>query len=176
MLKAIKYSFDVPFNGNQIDNQFNDENARYYVIETPLWIYLQAYKPFVEWYEMITDDNFEEISNNHIQTIERNILEQEKFILKWNVTESLITSSDISLVDLEWVEFTNEEVGDIILKRVFGGNPHAQIALQSKYLGVLTKRLEWDKLVASDFDIIKDIELKRSEINKVREKFLLSSI
>ena len=176
MLKAIKYSFDVPFNGNQIDNQFNDENARYYVIETPLWIYLQAYKPFVEWYEMITDDNFEEISNNHIQTIERNILEQEKFILKWNVTESLITSSDISLVDLEWVEFTNEEVGDIILKRVFGGNPHAQIALQSKYLGVLTKLIKKEPLTAEDNDILSEAEDKRNKVNEVREKFLLSDI
>lgn len=176
MLKAIKYSFDIPYNGDIINNPFNNENARYYVIDTEIWIYLQSYIPFVEWFEMITDDNFEEISSNHIASIEKNILDQYTCIHKSNITTSLITSSDISLVDLEWVTFTNEEIGDIILKRVFNGNPHAQIALQSKYLWVLTKLIKKESLTSEDSAILQEAELKRDEVNKVREKFLLSSI
>lgn len=51
---------------------------------------------------------------------------------KIRVIASLVSSSDLSIVDLEGISFSDKEIGDIILERVFNGNPHAQAALQAK--------------------------------------------
>lgn len=172
MLKAKKYSFDIPYNWEYIDNIFNNEDARYYVIDTDIWTYLQYYKPFVKWFEMITDDNFEDVSNEHISNIEKNILNQKELLRKNNIIASLISTPDLSSVDLEWVTFTNKEIGDIILERVFGGNPHAESALLAKTNTYILSLLSWEP----DEELLDSIIEKQNKINEVRQKFNLKVI
>jgi hypothetical protein len=128
--------------------------------------YILDYEPTEEQLQELNCDSYEE----YIEP------EESYDAKKIRVMASLIAQSDISLVDLEGVTFTNEEVGDIILKRVFGGNPHAQIALQSKYLGVLTKLIKKESLTSEDNDILSEAEDKRNKVNEGRAKFSLSDI
>jgi len=91
---------------------------------------------------------------------------------KAQITQSLISSNDLSTVDLEGVTFTDKEIGDIILERVFEGNPHAQSALQAKTSAYLLSAIAGnpnDELLAS-------IQDKQEKINEIRLKFGLTII
>lgn len=91
---------------------------------------------------------------------------------KIRILASLISSPDIQDVDLEWIVFSNKEIGDIILDRVFGGNPHAESALQAKTSAYLLSTLAGnpnDELLAS-------IQDNQEKINEIRLKFGLTII
>ncbi len=91
---------------------------------------------------------------------------------KIRILASLISSPDIQDVDLEWVTFSDIEIGEIIRSRVFGWNPHAESALQAKTSAYLLSALAGnpnDELLAS-------IQDKQEKINEIRLKFGLTII
>lgn len=91
---------------------------------------------------------------------------------KARVKQALISTPDLSSVDFEWIVFTNKEIGDIILDRVFGWNPHAESALQAKISAYILSALAGnpnDELLAS-------IQDKQEKINEIRLKFGLTII
>lgn len=91
---------------------------------------------------------------------------------KIRIFSSLVASSDIESVDLEWVTFSNIEIGEIIQARVFGGNPHSESAFQAKvsaYIFSVMSGEPNDGLLIS----IKD---KQKGINDIRLKFGLTII
>lgn len=100
-MQAVKHTFSELFNGNEITNPFDSEDARYYVIETEVGTYLQTSNPFAQGNEMITDDNFEDISSKHIEVIQSEIEKQKYEIAKSRIKQSLISTHDLSSVDLE---------------------------------------------------------------------------
>ena len=91
---------------------------------------------------------------------------------KIRVIASLISTPDISTVDFEGVTFTDKEIGDIILERVFDGNPHGQSAMLAKTNAYLLSVISWEP----NEELIDSIIEKQSRINEVREKFNLSTI
>lgn len=91
---------------------------------------------------------------------------------KARVKQSLISSNDLSTVDLEGVTFTDKEIGDIILERVFGWNPHAESALQAKTSAYLLSALSWDP----NTQLLEEITTKRSQVNEIRNKFNLNTL
>ena len=95
--------------------------------------------------------------------------EKEK---KHRIYQSLISTPDLSIVDLEWITFTNKEIGDIILERVFGGNPHAESALQAKTSAYLLSALAGNP----NDEILISIKDKQEKINEIRLKFGLTII
>lgn len=74
-----KYTFDDLYNGNQIECPFVDDNARYYTLQICGNTYLQVHKPYVSWIEMITDDNFDEVSSDHAKQLAEQYLQYESF-------------------------------------------------------------------------------------------------
>ena len=91
---------------------------------------------------------------------------------KIRILASLISSPDIQDVDLEWIIFNDKEIGDIIQARVFGGNPHAESALQAKTSAYLLSALSWDP----NAQLLEEITAKRSQINEIRNKFNLNTL
>lgn len=91
---------------------------------------------------------------------------------KARVKQALISTSDLSSVDLEWVIFSDIEIGDIIQERVFGGNPHAESALQAKTSAYLLSALSWEP----NTQLLEEITAKRSQINEIRTKFNLNPL
>lgn len=91
---------------------------------------------------------------------------------KIRVFAMLVSSPDIQSVDLEWIIFNDKEIGDIILDRVFGWNPHAESALQAKTSAYLLSTIAGnpnDELLAS-------IQDNQEKINEIRLKFGLTII
>lgn len=81
--KIQKYSFTTPYNGVQIKNPTNNENAVYYVLQVEDGnIYLQTHIPFINGIEAITEDNFLEVSSNHAKILEDMFMESKKFLEK----------------------------------------------------------------------------------------------
>lgn len=91
---------------------------------------------------------------------------------KARVKLALISTSDLSSVDLEWVIFSDIEIGDIIQERVFGGNPHAESALQAKTSAYLLSVVSGEP----NAQLLDEITAKRSQINAIRNKLSLDSI
>jgi len=91
---------------------------------------------------------------------------------KYDVMNKLICSSDISSVDLEWITFSNVEIGDIIQARVFGGNPHSESALQAKVSAYIFSVMSGEP----NEELRAEIEDKQNKVNEVRLKLWLSSI
>lgn len=91
---------------------------------------------------------------------------------KARVKQSLISTPDISSVDLEGVSFSDIEIGDIIQARVFNGNPHAESALQAKTSAYLLSVVSGDP----NTQLLEEINLKREQINEIRTKFNLNTI
>ena len=84
----------------------------------------------------------------------------------------IISTPDLSQVEINPEDFTDQEIGDIIVARCFGGNPHGQTALLAKTSAYLLS-------VASgkpNEELLAEIEAKQSKINEVRKKFGLSEI
>lgn len=70
---------------------------------------------------------------------------------------------------LEGIEFNDKQIGDLILARVFGGNPHGQTALQTKVIAMLMAKKENPELLV-------EILQKMEKINEVRVFFELEPI
>ena len=118
--------------------------------------------PTQDWLEQLNCDSYDEYREP----------EESSDAKKIRILASLISSPDIQSVDLEWIQFTNKEIGDIILDRVFGGNPHAEAALQAKTSAYLLSAIAGnpnDELLAS-------IQDKQEKINEIRLKFGLTII
>lgn len=131
-----------------------------------------------EWSIIGTSDEILPINAEVVETsIEWPIeLIDGKIVAKINKTKEeirslLISSSDLSTVDLEGVTFTDKEIGDIILERVFEGNPHAQSALLAKTNAYILSAISWDE----NIELLEEIKIKQAQINDVRAKFNLKS-
>ncbi len=131
----------------------------YEILRNGLSLGITENEPTQEYLDEILCDSYREYSEN--PESKRNQIKQ-----------SLISSSDISIVDLEGVTFTDKEIGDIILERVFEGNPHGQSALLAKTNAYLLSVISWN----ANEDILANILAKQSEINEVRAKFNLQSL
>lgn len=94
---------------------------------------------------------------------------------KIRIRKSLVSYENIESFDTEWVQFSDIEIGDIIVERVFGGNPHAQTALQAKYLASLTNKVFWVELTEDEAIFARADEV-RIQINAIRNKLSLDSI
>ncbi len=94
--------------------------------------------------------------------------EQQKARIKL----ALISTPDFSSVNLEWVIFSDIEIGDIIQERVFGGNPHAESALQAKTSAYLLSVVSGEP----NTQLLEEITTKRSQINEIRNKFNLNTL
>lgn len=62
---------------------------------------------------------------------------------------------------LEGIEFNDEQIGNLILARVFDNNPHGQTALQTKVIAMLMAKKENPELLA-------EILQKMEKINEIR--------
>ena len=91
---------------------------------------------------------------------------------KDEIRSLLISTPDLSSVDLEWVTFTDIEIGEIIRSRVFAGNPYAEAALQAKTSAYLLSVI----LGNPNEELLISIQEKQRAINEVRVAFGLSSI
>lgn len=91
---------------------------------------------------------------------------------KSRVKLALISTPDLSSVDLEWVIFSDIEIWDIIQERVFSGNPHAESALQAKTSAYLLSALSGEP----NAQLLEEITAKRSQINEIRNKFNLNTL
>lgn len=124
--------------------------------------YILDYEPTDEQLTELGCDSYEEYREPE-ETLEQK---------KGRITELLISYPNLSTVDLEWIVFTNKEIGDIILERVFNGNPYAESALQAKISAYILSALAGnpnDELLAS-------IQDKQEKINEIRLKFGLTII
>ena len=73
------YSFDTPYNGNVIDNiAWGDY---YYVIRIDGKVYLQNIVPFVEWFIWITNENKQQVIDNHIGQLQDAYQTSQKFAI-----------------------------------------------------------------------------------------------
>lgn len=132
-----------------------------------------------EWSIIGTSDEILPINAEVVETsIEWPIeLIDGKIVAKINKTKEeirslLISSSDLSTVDPEGVTFTDKEIGDIILERVFEGNPHGQSAMLAKTSAYLMSVMSGDP----NDELLTSIQEKQARINEVRAKFNLSII
>ncbi len=131
----------------------------YEILRNGLSLGITENEPTQEYLDEILCDSYREYSEN--PESKRNQIKQ-----------SLISSSDLSIVDLEWISFSDKEIGDIILERVFEGNPHGQSAMLAKTSAYLLSVISWN----ANEDILANILAKQSEINEVRAKFNLQSL
>ena len=91
---------------------------------------------------------------------------------KARIKQSLISTPNLSSVDLDGIVFSNIEIGEIIQARVFGGNPHAESALQAKTSAYLLSALSGEP----NTQLLADITAKREQINEIRNKFNLNQL
>ena len=124
--------------------------------------YILDYEPTQEQLEDLNCDSYE-------LYVEPSETEQAK---KERIQSALISTPDLSSVDLEWVTFSDTEIGDIIQERVFGGNPHAESALQAKTSAYLLSALSGEP----NTQLLADITAKREQINEIRNKFNLNQL
>lgn len=61
---------------------------------------------------------------------------------KARIKLALISTPDLSQVEINPEDFSDKEIGDIIVARCFGGNPHAESALQAKTNAYLLSVME----------------------------------
>lgn len=119
-----------------------------------------------------TQEQLDELWWDSYSEYEKQETEDEK---KSRIRE-LVVYQPLSEVSLEWVQFSDMEIWDIIVDRVFGWNPHAQTALQAKYLASLTNKVFWAELTEEDDAIFARAEEVRLQINAIRNKLSLDSI
>ena len=107
--------------------------------------------------------------------VEENIIEtpEEKHA---RIYQSIISSETLTGFDLEWQEFTDVEIGDLITARVFGGNPHAEKALTNKVLAVAIWLLQWEPMTPAMGGKIAQAQAKKAEVDVVRNLFNLGNL
>lgn len=96
----------------------------------------------------------------------------EENVKKYRIFSSLISATDLALVDLEWLTFTDIEIGEIIRSRVFAGNPYAEAALQAKTSAYLLSVIQGNP----NEELLASIQEKQRAINDVRAKLNLTII
>lgn len=96
----------------------------------------------------------------------------EENVKKYRIFSSLISATDLALVDLEWLTFTDIEIGEIIRSRVFAGNPYAEAALQAKTSAYLLSVIQGNP----NEELLASIQEKQRAINEVRAKLNLTII
>lgn len=96
----------------------------------------------------------------------------EENVKKYRIFSSLISATDLALVDLEWLAFTDIEIGEIIRSRVFAGNPYAEAALQAKTSAYLLSVIQGNP----NEELLASIQEKQRAINEVRAKLNLTII
>lgn len=126
--------------------------------------YILDYEPTQEQLDGLNCDSYEIYVE--VEAIET---EEKK---KSRIYQALITSPDIQSVKLEWIIFNDKEIGDIILERVFGGNPHAESALQAKISAYIISVMSGK----TNDEILVSIQDKQEKINEIRLKFGLTII
>lgn len=128
--------------------------------------YILDYEPTQDMLEELGCDSYEEYQEP----------QESEEAKKIRIRKSLVSYENIESFDPEWVQFSDIEIGDIIVERVFGGNPHAQTALQAKYLASLTNKVFWVELTEEDEVIFARADEVRIQINTIRNKLSLDSI
>lgn len=134
----------------------------YQLLKNNIVQYILDYKP--------TSDVLEELGCDSYWDYKDVIETQEK--KKSRIQQSIITSSNLEDVDIEGIEFSSTEIGDIIQARVFWGNPHAESALQAKTSAYLLSVISGEP----NDSLLTEIQDKQMQVNEVRVKFGLSSI
>lgn len=124
--------------------------------------YILDYEPTLEQLKELNCDSYEEYA----------VPEESYDAKKIRVMASLISSIDISSVDLEWIAFSDIEIWDIILARVFENNPHSQSALQAKVSSYILSVLSWN----ANEELFEHIQEKQAKINAIRAKFNLQAL
>ena len=130
-----------------------------------------------EWFEkvkVILTNPFtgEEYQVDRIQKIS----EEETVLKKESIRSQIMECEDIWSVNLEWVTFSDQEIGDIIVHRVFDGNPHAQMAMMAKVMSIMMKQMMWEALSSQEMEILAKSEESKTQINEIRAKFNLQTI
>lgn len=130
-----------------------------------------------EWYEkieVIITNPFtgEEYKVDRIWKIS----EEETALKKESIRSQIIECEDIWSVDLAGITFSDQEIGDIIVHRVFGGNPHAQMAMMAKIMSIMMKQMMWETLSSQEMEILAKSEESKTQINEIRAKFNLQMI
>lgn len=120
-----------------------------------------------------TQEQLEDLGCDSYAQYEQIETEQEK---KNRVRNNIVTTQDISSIDLDWTVFSDIEIGDIIVEKVFGWNHHAQTALQAKYIIALTNKVMWIPLSDDDIRIFEKTEAARTQVNEIRLKLSLDNI
>lgn len=89
-----------------------------------------------------------------------------------SIRRQLIEAESLDAIDLEWVLFSDIEIGEIIRSRVFAGNPYAEAALQAKTSAYLLSVI----LGNPNEELLVSIQDKQARINEVRAKLNLTII
>lgn len=124
--------------------------------------YLLDYEPTPEQLEALGCDSYEPYETPEPTPQE----------LKAQLTQALISTPDLSQVEINPEDFSDQEIGDIIVARCFGGNPHGQTALLAKTSAYLLSVASGEP----NEELLAKIQAKQAQINEVREKFNLSLI
>lgn len=90
--------------------------------------------------------------------------------------ERLMSLESLDSIDVSGVEISDKEIGDIIIARVFNGNPHAESALTAKVIDILLKQRMEVNLEEKDFLILQEAENIRIRVNEIRQKFKIAKI
>lgn len=155
-----------------------EEQLEYFGYTEETWVPSESYEWEVpEWFEkysIILKNPFtdEEYQVDRI----REASEVETTLRKSMVQHEIMESDDISLIDLQWVSFSDQEIGDIIVHRVFGGNPHAQMAMMAKVMSIMMKQMMWETPSSQEMEILAKSEESKTQINEIRAKFNLQVI
>lgn len=91
---------------------------------------------------------------------------------KERIKRLLVESDDLDDIDLEWLIFSDIEIGEIIRSRVFAGNPYAESALQAKISAYIISVMSGK----TNDEILISIKDKQEKINEIRLKFGLTII
>ena len=117
----------------------------------------------------LDDDDIIQIVDKVITHEESKLQKHER--VKW----VLFNAPDLSEIDMEWEQFSDIEIGDIITARVFGGNPYAQMVLQAKVTKALLKQIA-GQATEADTQIIQYGDIVTEQVNVVRRVFGLSDM
>lgn len=120
----------------------------------------------IEYNNSITDPVYEDgqiIQSPHIES------DYEK---KIRVIQAIVSAESLEWVDTEWALFSDQDIGEIILQRVFNGNKFWESALQGKISAYILSLLQNEPNTA----LFSEIADKQAQVNEVRVFFWLTPI
>lgn len=127
----------------------------------------------IDWdFEKIIEFDPSKIQNPYFdgsQIIEAVKIETEQEKFERIFTYLANPTNPLTKEKLEGIKFNDEQIGNLILARVFDNNPHGQTALQTKVIAMLMAKKENPELLA-------EIVQKMEKINEIRLFFGLSPI